>query len=60
MSTIIVTWMDQTQETYRARSYERGNTQLFFETDNQAVLGGRPHKYAVPLTNVKVIKIEEP
>jgi hypothetical protein len=57
---IIVTWMDQTQEVYHARSYERGSTQLTFETDNQADLGGAPPRYIIPLgSSVKVVRIEE-
>lgn len=58
VTTIIVTWMDGSQETYRARSYEHGVHHLSITTDNDRVLGGEPERYVIPLNNVKIWKAE--
>jgi hypothetical protein len=57
VSAVTVTWMDGTQETYRADSLKTDEAQLHIFTRNQTRLGAR-ESYHLPLANIRVWKEE--
>ena len=56
--TVIVTWMDGVQETYRAESYRVAEGELVLSEDRS--YAGRADTRHIPLHNVRVWKAERP
>jgi hypothetical protein len=58
VTTVIVTWMDGKQETYRAEDVRTHDGQLHVFTKNQSALGSR-EAYHLPLASIRVWKEEQ-